>query len=169
MVGLVEGAGLLWCVLVLKNGSWLQQDLKGSSLNPPLPQLSHSKNTSETAGDATAAARHLLRWTKHQTCPDPVAFARDMARLFAAHADVYSQQGVDLDSVLQGVLRLARRHEVSIDSCYASLVISVCVITVSRVLRSGVCADYWCVDYWVRTGVWDWRGLAGSQVPFFVR
>jgi aarF domain-containing kinase len=33
-----------------------------------------------------------------------------------------------MDAVLKAVLALARRHEVSIDSCYASLVIAVCVI-----------------------------------------
>ncbi|KIZ02761.1 hypothetical protein MNEG_5201 [Monoraphidium neglectum] len=81
------------------------------------------------AGDGATAARHLLRWSRVQGCPDPLAFEGAMAELFRREADVHCKGGIDLDAVLQGVLALARHYEVSIDSAYASLVISVCVIT----------------------------------------
>ncbi|KXZ56229.1 hypothetical protein GPECTOR_1g2 [Gonium pectorale] len=80
-------------------------------------------------GDGAAAAAHLLRWTsRRQACPDPRAFVADMRALAAARCDVRSLPGIDLDAVMKDVLRLARRHRVTIDSCYASLVIAVCVI-----------------------------------------
>jgi aarF domain-containing kinase len=81
-----------------------------------------------SAGDGLAAAHHLLRWSTHQTCPDRRAFGSDMVDLFHAACDIHSPQGIDLDYVMQQVLGLARKHSVAIDSCYASLVISVCVL-----------------------------------------
>ncbi|GIL44479.1 hypothetical protein Vafri_1931 [Volvox africanus] len=80
-------------------------------------------------GDGGSAAVHLLCWTsRRQACPDPPAFIADMEALAAARCDVYSTAGIDLDDVMKSVLRLARKHAVTIDSCYASLVIAVCVI-----------------------------------------
>jgi hypothetical protein len=81
-----------------------------------------------SAGDGLAAAHHLLRWSGNQTCPDRQAFRSDMVDLFHAACDIHSPQGIDLDAVMQQVLGLARKHGVAIDSCYASLVISVCVL-----------------------------------------
>lgn len=81
-----------------------------------------------TPGDGLQAARHLLRWSSKQSCPDFGAFVVDMQLLFAEKADILSPAGVDLDIVMKDVLRLARRHEVAIDSCFASLVIAVCVL-----------------------------------------
>lgn len=81
-----------------------------------------------SAGDGLAAAHHLLRWSSHQTCPDRRAFGSDMVDLFHAACDIHSPEGIDLDYVMQQVLGLARKHSVAIDSCYASLVISVCVL-----------------------------------------
>lgn len=81
-----------------------------------------------SAGNGLAAAAHLLRWSGHQACPDKQAFANDMVDLFQAACDIHSQQGIDLDYVMTAVLGLARKHGVTIDSCYASLVISVCVL-----------------------------------------
>jgi aarF domain-containing kinase len=51
-----------------------------------------------------------------------------MARLFTARCNLHVPGGIDLDAVLKDVLRLARKHEVCIDSCYASLVITVLVL-----------------------------------------
>ncbi|EFJ43831.1 hypothetical protein VOLCADRAFT_106661 [Volvox carteri f. nagariensis] len=80
-------------------------------------------------GDGASAAGHLLRWTSRpQACPDPAAFVADMVALAAARCDVHSAAGIDMDAVMKSVLRLARKHSVTIDSCYASLVIAVCVI-----------------------------------------
>jgi aarF domain-containing kinase len=81
-----------------------------------------------SAGDGLSAARHLLSWSRRQTCLNPPEFKRDMMQLFAAEANIYSKPGIDLDLVMKECLRLARKHSVSIDSCYASLVINVCVI-----------------------------------------
>lgn len=81
-----------------------------------------------SAGDGLAAAHHLLRWSGNQTCPDVRGFKSDMVDLFQAACDIHSPQGIDLDAVMQAVLGLARQHSVAIDSCYASLVISVCVL-----------------------------------------
>lgn len=80
------------------------------------------------SGDGAAAASHLLRWTSRpQSCPNPGAFTAAMKALTAAH-DVHSAAGIDLNAVMKAVLRLARQHAVTIDSCYTSLVITVCVI-----------------------------------------
>jgi hypothetical protein len=95
------------------------------------PQVRHhfiSFLNAISAGDGLAAAHHLLRWSGHQTCPDRRAFGSDMVDLFQASCDIHSPAGIDLDYVMQQVLGLARKHSVAIDSCYASLVISVCVL-----------------------------------------
>lgn len=80
------------------------------------------------AGDGLQAARHLLQWSQRQTCPNRRAFAADMQALFVQRCNIHSLEGIDLDNVLKDVLRLARKHEVAIDSSYASLVIAVCVL-----------------------------------------
>ncbi len=51
-----------------------------------------------------------------------------MQVLFEQRCNIHSPSGIDLDTVLKDVLRLARKHEVAIDSSYASLVIAVCVL-----------------------------------------
>ena len=56
------------------------------------------------------------------------AFTAAMVRLCKERCNVHVRGGVDLDGVLKAVLALAREHEVSIESCYATLVIAVCVI-----------------------------------------
>ncbi len=68
-----------------------------------------------------------------------------MEALFQERCDVHSPAGIDLDAVIKSVLRLARSHEVSIDSNYAELVcVCVCV----------------CVVGW--GGVW--KGKGGRRV-----
>lgn len=82
------------------------------------------------ACNADAAARHLLAWNgaRPQGCPDPAALRADMRSLFAHACDLRAPHGVDLDHVMKAVLALSRKHAVTIDSCYASLVIAVCVL-----------------------------------------
>lgn len=70
----------------------------------------------------------MLRMSSRQRCETPLAFEEDMVALFERFADVRAPRGIDLDAVLKGALRAARRHEVSIDSSYAALVVGVCVI-----------------------------------------
>ena len=70
----------------------------------------------------------MLRMSSKQRCQQPQAFEQDMVALFEEFADVRAPKGIDLDAVLKGALRAARRHEVSIDSSYAALVVGVCVI-----------------------------------------
>jgi predicted unusual protein kinase regulating ubiquinone biosynthesis (AarF/ABC1/UbiB family) len=92
-----------------------------------------------SAGDGLAAARHLLSWSHSQTCPDRSAFTADVIHLFRQECDIHSAAGIDLDAVMKAVLGLARKHHVSIDSCYASLVISVCVLVgFAKALDPGV-------------------------------
>lgn len=59
---------------------------------------------------------------------DPEAFTSDMMELFKEKANVHSEEGIDLDGVVKSVLKLSRRHRVSVDSKYAALVIGICVI-----------------------------------------
>lgn len=80
------------------------------------------------SGDGVGAAEHLLHWGVKQKCPDPAAFKKDIVTLFKSECDVHAEAGIDLDAVMKEVLHLARKHEVSIDSNYAALVIGVCVI-----------------------------------------
>ena len=83
------------------------------------------------SGDGGVAAEILLSWTSHedQGCPDPECFKRDMMSLFEVECDRGPQSpGVDLDRVMKSILKLLRKHEVTIDSCYAALCISICVI-----------------------------------------
>ncbi|KAF6250401.1 ABC1 family-domain-containing protein [Scenedesmus sp. NREL 46B-D3] len=81
-----------------------------------------------SAGDGACAARHLLRWSRTQACEDPRGFTADVMDLFSERCQIHSDAGIDLDGVMKAVLGLARKWGVSIDSCYASLVISVCVL-----------------------------------------
>lgn len=95
--------------------------------------------TAISSGDGLAAARHLLSWSHTQTCPDRTAFTADVVGLFKLQCDIHSEAGIDLDAVMKAVLGLARKHHVSIDSCYASLVISVCVLVgFAKALDPGV-------------------------------
>jgi predicted unusual protein kinase regulating ubiquinone biosynthesis (AarF/ABC1/UbiB family) len=79
-------------------------------------------------GNGAAAARHLLAWGSPQGCPDPQALTCDMVALFKEKCDVNSKQGIDLDATMKAILRLARHHQVTVDSRYASLVVGVLVI-----------------------------------------
>jgi predicted unusual protein kinase regulating ubiquinone biosynthesis (AarF/ABC1/UbiB family) len=81
-----------------------------------------------SAGDGLCAARHLLRWSHTQACEDARGFTSDVMDLFSDRCQISSEAGIDLDAVMKAVLALARKWGVSIDSCYASLVISVCVL-----------------------------------------
>lgn len=103
-------------------------------------------------GDGRRASELLLSWSAHQVkpqppadgqwgtdsiqscraclqeCPDTSAFRKDVEAMFAREADIRSPQGIDVDRVLKATLQLCRRHQVSVDSGYASLVLGVAVI-----------------------------------------
>ncbi|KAL3147271.1 hypothetical protein ABBQ32_002762 [Trebouxia sp. C0010 RCD-2024] len=81
-----------------------------------------------SAGNGRKAAYHMLLFSTKQECPRPQAFADDMETLFGVEAQISGPDGIDVDKVLKDVLKLARRHEVGIDSSYAALVLGVCVI-----------------------------------------
>ena len=98
------------------------------ALNPPVRSVFISLLNAISAGDGRAGARLMLRMSSRQRCETPLAFEEDMVALFERFADVRAPRGIDLDAVLKGALRAARRHEVSIDSSYAALVVGVCVI-----------------------------------------
>jgi len=78
-------------------------------------------------GEGEKAADVALTWDAKQTCTDRVALRRDMARLVSSQGDVYTQR-VDLDGLLKEIMQLFRKHGVSIDGIYASLVVSLCVL-----------------------------------------
>eukprot|EP00850_Spirogloea_muscicola_P006997 SM000034S12751 [mRNA] locus=s34:565216:570087:- [translate_table: standard] len=80
-------------------------------------------------GDGRAAARHLLAfsWPQRQQCPSPKELADDMDNLFLRNCNLAVSQ-IDLNHILKQVLSLCRKHEVTINATYASLVIAVCVL-----------------------------------------
>lgn len=80
-------------------------------------------------GDGVRAADLLLEWSPEQQCTNPDGFRADMRKLFNERCDVNKEDGVDIDNVLKEILRLARRHEVSVDGSLASLIIGVVCIT----------------------------------------
>ncbi|CAD7700723.1 unnamed protein product [Ostreobium quekettii] len=80
------------------------------------------------AGNGRRAAWHLLRWSDRQMCPHREGFVDAMADLFDRRCDIGSEGAIDLDAVIKSTLRLCRRHAVSVDSKYAALMISVCII-----------------------------------------
>jgi aarF domain-containing kinase len=81
------------------------------------------------AADGERAAHHLLHfsWPNPQRCPRPELLVADMKILFDQECDL-RVRSIDLNSVLKQVLQLCRKHEVTIDSSYASLVVAVCVL-----------------------------------------
>lgn len=74
------------------------------------------------------AACYMLHWSDDQRCPDPDAFTRDVIEFFNEHCNIHSDTGIDVDRVIKSMLRLARKHNVSIDSSYASLVLGICIL-----------------------------------------
>ncbi len=91
--------------------------LRAAPLPPPLAP--------PPAGDGRRAARHLLQWSERQACPDPARFTDAVVDFFARHCDVHGAAGIDLDHVMKSVLRLAVVHELTIDSAYAALAVTV--------------------------------------------
>lgn len=79
-------------------------------------------------GDGENAARHFLQWSSDQNCKSQEAFTKDMVDLFNEQANIQSPSGIDLDKIIKSVLALSRKHQVSISSKYAALVIGVCII-----------------------------------------
>ncbi|KAL2612019.1 hypothetical protein R1flu_023711 [Riccia fluitans] len=81
------------------------------------------------AGNGERAAYHLLQfsWPHKQTCTTPDLLVKDMTDLFNQECNL-ERNTIDLNKVLIKVLQLCRKHEVTIDSAYASLVVAVCVL-----------------------------------------
>ena len=78
-------------------------------------------------GEGEKAADVALTWDTKQTCTNVVALRRDMAHLVSIKGDIYKRR-VDLDELLKEIMQLFRKHSVSIDGIYASLVVSLCVL-----------------------------------------
>ena len=97
-------------------------------LTPHVRRVFVSLLNAIAAGNGVRGARHMLAMGAAQECEDPAAFEADVIALFAEQADVRAPGGINLDAVLKGMLRLARAHGVTVDSCYAALVVGVCVI-----------------------------------------
>lgn len=79
--------------------------------------------------DGIAAADTILGWSSDQKCKgnDAEALRRDMCELVNNMCDVAVMR-VDIDSVLKAVMSVLRRHGVSIDAVYATLIVSMCVL-----------------------------------------
>lgn len=99
------------------------------ALPPPVRRHFVSLVAAVGAGDPARATRHLLAFSAPapQRCPAPDLLLADMRALFAAECDI-RERPVDLDRVLVGVLRLCRKHRVTVDASYASLLVAVCVL-----------------------------------------
>ncbi|GBG89782.1 hypothetical protein CBR_g49633 [Chara braunii] len=63
-----------------------------------------------------------------QNCQSPAELAKDMKELFDRECQL-KKGPIDLNEVLKQVLCLARKHDVTINSSYASLVVSVCILS----------------------------------------
>jgi len=77
-------------------------------------------------GDGPGAAQHVLKFSTEQTCTgaeEQAAFLSAMARLFESSCRGYGT-GIDLATVLRGVLSLVRDHAVRVDVNYATLVMN---------------------------------------------
>ena len=109
---------------------------RGSAAPTPPPSLLTWRGSSGSGATSTQVTR-----LAHPACTcataGPSAAGPSHAACAAAPAPTHpgvpncvlpAAAGIDLDCVMKGVLHLARRHEVSIDSNYAALVIGVCVI-----------------------------------------
>jgi aarF domain-containing kinase len=79
--------------------------------------------------DGPAATDAILGWSSDQKCVGAAAEAlrADMTALIRESCRI-TKQRVDIDAVLKKVLTLLRRHGVSVDAVYASLVVSMCVL-----------------------------------------
>lgn len=79
-------------------------------------------------GKRLGPARGLLWWrhcqwqrqAARQTCHPPPSLPPHVG---AEHSDVRAPGGIDLDRVFKATLRLARKHEVTVDSSFAALVV----------------------------------------------
>lgn len=80
-------------------------------------------------GDGERATHHLLKfsWDQPQRCRNPDGLKEDMKALFERDCRLH-ERPIDLNAVLKDVLRLCRKHEVTVDSAFASLLVAVCVI-----------------------------------------
>lgn len=86
-------------------------------------------------GNGKAAAHHLLHFSDKQQCPNPAAFEAAICELCSKQCPGY-RRGVDLGAVLRGMLETVRKHHVSIDGNYATLVVNVmCIESMARGLE----------------------------------
>jgi len=79
------------------------------------------------AGDGKRAAKVVLRFSEKQTCNQAAhqrAFMSDMQKMFLERCRGFGTN-VEFGPVLRGVLTLCRKHRVSLDANYMTLVINV--------------------------------------------
>ena len=76
------------------------------------------------AGDGAAAARRVLKFSAAQECATPLEFEADMVRFFRETCRGYGTN-VAFGVVLKGVLGLVRKHRVTLDANYMTLVMNV--------------------------------------------
>ena len=76
------------------------------------------------AGDGAAAARRVLKFSAAQECATPLEFEADMVHFFRETCRGYGTN-VAFGVVLKGVLGLVRKHRVTLDANYMTLVMNV--------------------------------------------
>ena len=76
------------------------------------------------AGDGAAAARRVLKFSANQECATPLEFEADMVHFFRETCRGYGTN-VAFGVVLKGVLGLVRKHRVTLDANYMTLVMNV--------------------------------------------
>lgn len=97
------------------------------------------------AGNGKRAAQVVLRFSEEQTCKSTVdqqAFQKDMQSMFAERCRGFGTN-IQFGSVLRGVLTLCRKHRVSIDANYMTLVINVLCL---EAMAGALLPDYNVLD-----------------------
>ncbi|XP_076889307.1 uncharacterized protein LOC143540023 [Bidens hawaiensis] len=77
--------------------------------------------------DGRAAAEHTLKFSKHQSCPNPAAFIKDVEKSFKLWS---SAEGDTLNPAdcMQQLLEQVRRHRVNIDGNVCTVIVTTLVL-----------------------------------------
>uniref|UniRef100_A0A7S2MDA7 Uncharacterized protein n=1 Tax=Alexandrium andersonii TaxID=327968 RepID=A0A7S2MDA7_9DINO len=72
-------------------------------------------------GNGRLIADRILSFSARQSCRDTAAFVREVVELSAEHCRGYGT-GLDIGTVVRGVMQLMHRHGVNMDGNYATLI-----------------------------------------------
>ncbi|KAL4580248.1 hypothetical protein LXL04_016434 [Taraxacum kok-saghyz] len=77
--------------------------------------------------DGRSAAKHTLNFSKHQTCPNPTAFIKDVEKSFMSWSHEKGQS-VQPAECMQELLEQVRRHRVNIDGNVCTVIVTTLVL-----------------------------------------